>query len=29
MIELFGDHENFVECHKIELNENFVEDFQL
>ncbi|MDQ1162639.1 putative transposase [Chryseobacterium sp. SORGH_AS 447] len=29
LIELFGDRENFVECHKRELNENFVKDFQL
>lgn len=29
LIELFGDLENFVECHKRELNENFVKDFQL
>lgn len=29
VIELFGDHENFVECHKREVNENFVKDFEL
>lgn len=29
VIELFGDHENFVECHKRAVNENFVKDFEL
>jgi len=29
LIELFGDYKNFVECHKRELNLNFVKDFQL
>jgi REP element-mobilizing transposase RayT len=29
VIELFGGRENFIECHKKEINLNFVKDFQL
>jgi len=29
VLEIFGNHENFIECHRKEVNENFVKDLKL